>query len=389
MIDKLKSFKLFAVYLIGFLFSLSVALPNYVNSSFLGTVMDKRFVGLIFAVEAFLAIVGFLLMPRILRRLGVFLTTMGIILGVMVSFLGLVFWGNLFGVAFFMIINLSLLTYLSFTLDIFLEGYSVDTSTGKTRGIYLTFVNLAWLIAPYLTGLIIINNDYWKIYLAGFILLLPVIIILQMSLSNFKDSEYKVVYPFKTIRSLWKNKNILNIFLSSFALNFFYCWMTIYTPIYLNTNLGFSWSEIGIIFFVMLLPFVFVQLPAGKLADSRLGEKEMLCVGFILMALSTMVMFFITGKSILVWSLILFGTRIGAAIVEVMCDVYFFKKVDNKDANLIGLYRMARPFAYIVGPILAILILSVPNMPMKGLFLVLGFAMFFGLKFGLSIKDTK
>jgi hypothetical protein len=75
--------------------------------------------------------------------------------------------------------------------------------------------------------------------------------------------------------------------------------------------------------------------------------------------------------------------------VEVMCDTYFFKKVDIHNANLISFYRMARPLAYIFGPLLAIIILSLPGVEMKTLFVILGLMMFFGLKFSLSIEDTK
>ena len=177
--------------------------------------------------------------------------------------------------------------------------------------------------------------------------------------------------------------------MANLLLQIFYCWMTIYTPIYLHTNLGLSWAAVGVIFGIMLLPFVFIELPAGRLADSRLGEKEILSSGFIIMALTTLAMFFVTGTSILIWALILFSTRIGAAMVEIMCDVYFFKKVDDRNANLISFYRMARPAAYIVGPLLALVVLSLPNFGLKELFLVLGFLMFFGLRFSLAIADTK
>ena len=174
-----------------------------------------------------------------------------------------------------------------------------------------------------------------------------------------------------------------------FLLQIFYACMTIYTPIYLHTNLGLPWSSIGIIFSIMLLPFVFVQFPAGKLADAILGEKEILSVGFIIMALATTTIFFIDSKSILVWALILLGTRVGAALVEIMCDVYFFKKVDNKNANLISFFRMSRPFAYIISPLVVAIILSVFGLDLKSLFLILGFLMFFGLRYSLAIVDTK
>jgi len=389
MLNKFRKNILFSIHLLGFVFSLQAALPNYINSSYLGTLMPEKLLGMIYAAEAILAIIGFLVMPRVLRRFGNFRVAIILLLAEMGSLLGLALYHNVIAVSVFMIISMVTLTFLSFSFDIFLEGYSFDTSTGRTRGIYMTFMNLAWVFAPFLTGLVLTNGDYWKIYLAAFVLLVPVFIVLRTTLNNFKDSEYQVSHPSKTLVQVWKNKNILYIFISAFLLQLFYAWMTIYTPIYLHTNLGLDWPSIGIIFSIMLVPFVFIQFPAGKLADSRYGEKEMLSIGFIIMALSTMTMFFVTGKSILVWSLILFGTRIGAAVVEIMCDVYFFKKVDNKDANIISFYRIARPFAYIIGPMLASIILIIPGLGLKSLFLVLGFIMFFGLRYSLAIEDTK
>lgn len=389
MLDKLKKYSLFSLYLAGFLFSLQVALPNYVNSSYLGTLMSSYWLGVIYTLESVLAILGFIFLPRLLKRFGNFRVMIVSLLIEMASLLGLILYHDIISVVIFMTTSLVFLILLSFSFDIFLEGFSADASTGKTRGIYLTCVNLAWVAAPFLTGLILSNGDYWKIYLSAFIILIPVFIIIRATLSGFKDSEYKSPNLIKTLVQVWKNKDIFNIFMAGLLLQLFYSWMTIYTPIYLHTDLGLSWSSIGIIFSIMLLPFVFVQFPAGRLADSRFGEKEMLAIGFVIMSLATLLMFFVVGKSILVWSLILLGTRIGASIIEIMCDVYFFKKVDGQDANLISVFRMSRPLAYIIGPLLATIILSFSGWGIKYLFLVLGVLMFFGLKFSLSLRDTK
>jgi MFS family permease len=380
---------LFSVYLLGFLFSLQAALPNYINSSYLGTLMPEKYLGLIYIAEAILAIFGFVFMPNLLKKFGNFRIAFSLLLLEIISLLGLTLYHNIFAASVFMVTSIVGLTFLSFSFDIFLEGYSFDKSTGQTRGIYMTFVNLAWVFAPLLAGFILSDGAYWKIYLFALIIILPVFVILNTALSGFKDSQYVLSNPFKTFSELYKNKNLLNIFLACFFLQIFYSWMTIYTPIYLHTNLGLDWRSIGIIFGIMLLPFVFVQFPAGKLADSKLGEKEMLSVGFIIMSLATVAIYFTTGTNLLVWGLILFGTRVGAAVVEIMCDVYFFKKVDNQNANIISFYRMARPFAYIFGPLLATIILNISGLGLKNLFLVLGFLMIFGLKFSLSIKDTK
>ncbi len=404
---------LFSVYLLSFLFSLQAALPDYINSSYLGTLMSQKLFSLIYAVAAVLAIGGFLLLPKILRRFGNYNVAIFLLIIELTALLGLGTFKNAITVSLFMTSSLITLTFLSFSFDIFLEGYSADASTGKTRGIYLTCVNLAWALAPALAGLILTASHYHyqQIYFSAFILLLPVLLILSIFLRNFKDSPYQVTHPFKTIAQVWQNRDIRNIFMSVFLLQFFYCWMTIYTPVYLNTVWAFSWGQIGFIFSIMLLPFIFVQFPAGKLADSRLGEKEMLFVGFLLMSLATIVIFLINNGNeslarvlyvikidqlsieitgyVLLWALILFATRIGAAVVEVMCDTYFFKKVDNQNANLISFYRLGRPLAYIIGPLLAILILGFSGLGLKSLFLILGLIMLFGLRFSSVIKDTK
>jgi MFS family permease len=209
------------------------------------------------------------------------------------------------------------------------------------------------------------------------------------SLKGFKDSTYQVTDVRKTLSLVWKNKNLRNILSASFLLSFFYSWMVIYTPLYLHKDIGFSWEEIGIIFFVMLLPFVIVQFPLGRLADKKWGEKEILSVGFITLAISTGVIFFIDSSGIILWAVILFITRLGASAIEIMCDTYFFKKVSGLEANIISFYRMAGPAGYVIGPLLATLILSLVSGDIRFLFLILGVIMLFGLKFSLSLKDTK
>jgi len=248
---------------------------------------------------------------------------------------------------------------------------------------------LAWVFAPLIVGLILVNNEYWKVYAVAFLFLIPVALILLTSLKKFKDSDYQAPNILSTLKKVSQHKNLSNIFWSSFLLQFFYSWMTIYTPIYLNRSMGFSWGQIGVVFSIMLLPFIFVQFPLGRLADKKYGEKEILSIGFIVMAIATGVIFFMTTKNIFLWGGLLFITRIGAAAVEVMNDTYFFKKVGSLDANIISLFRMSRPIAYILGPLVATVILSFFTADLKYLFIVLGLLMFFGLRFSLALKDTK
>jgi len=125
----------------------------------------------------------------------------------------------------------------------------------------------------------------------------------------------------------------------------------------------------------------------GYLADKRFGEKEILTTGFIIIGISTSIIPLITSHSFIVWAAVLFVTRIGAAMVEVMNDTYFFKNVSDKNLNIINLYRTAGPISYIVSPIIATFIIYL--VPFASIFYVLGLLMIFGLKYSLTLQDTK
>src|SRR3989338_11699608 len=126
----------------------------------------------------------------------------------------------------------------------------------------------------------------------------------------------------------------------------------------------------------MLLPYLLLEYPLGRLADGKVGEKELLGCGFVLMAITVGIIPLIHTGSLIIWTIILFGTRVGAAMIESMSATYFYKKVEARDLNLIALFRDMRPLGYIVGPILAGVVVA--KFSMASLFLILGGVMLFG-----------
>lgn len=381
---------LIGVYIFALFFAFQVALPSFINSSFLDTFFPEKFLGLIYTLSSLIIICLFFIIPYILKKFGNYKTIFFLILLEIASLGFLAFSQNTFLLISFFVLSLIAISFIYFSLDIFIEGMSADADTGKIRGIYLTLMNLVWVFAPLINGVILKNGDYWKIYLLAMILLLPTLFILNFNLKNFKDTEYRAVPFLDTLAEVWQNKNIIKIFGATFLLNFFYSWMTIYTPIYLHKYMNFSWSEIGLIFGIMLLPFVFFQFLFGHLADERWGEKEILSFGFVIMALATILLFFIPANSSLwLWAGLLFSTRIGASAVEVMVDTYFFKKVDTRNANIIGFFRIARPLAYMLGSLSLSLFFCLVNPASGLLYIILGVIMFFGLFSSLTLEDTK
>ncbi|MBU1557674.1 MFS transporter [Patescibacteria group bacterium] len=376
------------IYLMGFLFAFSLAIPTYINSTFLSNLVSEKNVGFVYTLASILSMIMLVWMPVALRKLGNFKITLLFLITKMIALTTIAFSSSplLTGIVF--LIYLILTTAITFNFDVFLEHFSSDDSTGNIRGTYLSARNTAWVMAPIIAGLVLTNGDYWKIYTLASFILLPIIYLLFRNFKNFEDPEYSRTPFWETLKTVWSRKNVHKIFVSNLLLKFFYSWMVIYTPIYLHQHIGFSWSTIGIIFTIMLLPFPLLEMPLGKLADDRFGEKEMLNIGFIIMGLSTAYLTFVTSTSPVVWAALLFVTRIGASMVEITTESYFFKKIKSSDTNILGFFRMTRPIAYIIGPLLASLLLVFIDI--HYLFVILGtIIIVLGLGHGLKLVDTK
>lgn len=375
------------LYILGFLFAFTSAIPAYTNSSFIESITNKNAVGLIYSLGSVLSLITLISIPRFLKKYGNYKIAVSFAVIYFLNFLSLAFSPSIYFILFSFLISGSLTTIIYFNLDIFLEHDSNDQKTGGIRSLYLTSINLAWLISPWLAGTIVGDSSYRKLYFIVALIILPLIAIITSKLKDFKDPEYNIFNVNESIKSLNLYKNIKYIICSGFLLQFFYSWMVVYTPIYLHQYVGFDWGTIGLIFSIALLPFVILQIPAGYIADKFLGEKEMLTLGFVIIALSTLSIPFITSNNLIVWAMVLFITRVGAAIVEVMNDTYFFKNVSDKNLNIINLYRTVAPISYIISPIIATAVIFF--LPFNSLFYILGFLMLFGLRFSLAIQDTK
>jgi predicted MFS family arabinose efflux permease len=163
--------------------------------------------------------------------------------------------------------------------------------------------------------------------------------------------------------------------------------MVIYTPLYLHDYIGFGWQDIGIMFSIMLLPFLLLEGPLGRIADKWLGEKEFLAAGFVITAVATALIAFLREPSFILWTSVLFATRVGASMIEVMIETYFFKKISAGDADVVAFFRAVRPAAYVVAPAFAALLLSLISL--SRLFIALAIIVLAGLAFTIPLKDTK
>lgn len=150
---------------------------------------------------------------------------------------------------------------------------------------------------------------------------------------------------------------------------------------------GFSWGEIGLILGIALLPFMLFELPLGHIADTFLGEKEVLILGFIILSASTTLLMLAHPASVALYALIFFATRTGAAMVEITTETNFFRNVGVGSTSAITLFRMTNAIGGLIGVALAAIALYFVDLPL--LFAIFGLFVLIGIPAARHIKDSR
>ena len=378
--------KLKIIFLLGFLLSLHLAFTSYINSSFISIFSGEKNVSLIYILGSIISVFILFFVPKIFRKLGEYKFLLWFSGLNAVSLFLLSVLKNSFGIISIFIFYFTLNSLIVFALDELLQIFSQNSSTGRVRGLYLAIGNLAWIISQAISGTILSYSSLSFLYFIAFIIMALFFSIAFLGLKNISDPKYDKALAWQSFKNFFANKNLARAYTINFLLQFFYVWMIIYTPIYLYAHLGFSWKEISLIFTIMLIPFVLIQFPLGRYSD-KIGERKMLILGFLIASFATLSLFFIEKHDIWIWAILLFSTRIGAAIIEVMSDVYFFKHISKENDEFIAVYRNTAPMAYVFAPLVAfITFFLTPSF--NFIFIILGAIMLFGVYLSSTIKRS-
>jgi hypothetical protein len=333
------------------------------------------------------SILGFLTLPRIISKIGNYTTALWSITLQIALFYGLITSTSPSTIFILFVLQTANASMIGLCLDIFLEGHTDGNNVGKIRGFYTSILNASWVISP-LIGSIIINGngDYKGTYFAAMAMLFPLIYMVYKNFPRFHDPKYTHPSVWQLVQSFGTKADWTRIFIINIILQVFYAWMVVYSPIYMNKTLNFGWESIGIMLTIMLIPFPLIQYPLGKLADRKYGEQEIMALGFAIMGVST-ILLTTMAPTIFIWGLILFTTRIGAAAAEIMIETYFFKTVPPTDSSKLGLFRITRPIAYFIAPLITMIGLLFTDH--EHLFVIIGVLCLLALHPVLTLKDTK
>ncbi|MFA9262439.1 MAG: MFS transporter [Undibacterium sp.] len=369
-------------FVLGFLDAFVI----YILSSYFVQISGEHLVGSFY-------LVAFVIVLWLLMRLQPIVHTFGSVRFLLMLLTGLI------GTSFFLSLHNPswvgagvLLLYMIFSnlmwavMDVLVEDFSSDQVSGRVRGLYLTVMNGGFLLAPMLSTKVLNTAGYPGVFTILGIGYMLVFLTALIGLRGHQTARLPRIAFLSTLKQVMQKKNILLIYVVSWALEFFYAVMIIYTPILLLAQ-GFTWERIGFIFTIMLIPFVLVQYPLGILADKKWGEKELLFVMLIVLGLATTVVGVTRSTDIVFWAGLLFLTRLGAAGVEVLRDSYFYKQIGPTDTDLVAFFRTARPTADIAAAGISLLFLSLFSV--HSLFYLVGAIAFSACFAVLSLEDSK
>ncbi len=384
--EKLDEGKIKLVTFVTFLMGFAQAMLIYVMSTYFKLSIGTENVGIFYAVSYIIFLVILLNLHKFVRILGKSNVFYFSLLAKLIVIFGLILVepskiGILLMIAYIILGHIEWVA-----LDFIIEEVSTDRMSGRIRGMHLTILNAGFLFGPFVSTYFLDKINFHGVFIFALIFNIFVFIFALLGFRKVNKRFEQKLKVLDILKKVLARKNIMRIYYISFVLEFFYALMVIYTPIYLR-DLGFSWGEIGKIFTVMLIPFVIFQYPAGLLADKKMGEKELLFFSVLIMGISTIAIYFIGAGSVFSWALVLFITRIGASLIEILRDSYFYKRIDCRDVDVIDFFRTSLPMAYIFATIFSSFVFLF--LPIKFVFILTGIIVLSALYPAFRLTDNR
>jgi len=384
--EKIDRKRVHLINITSFLMGFNASLLAYVMSYYLKEVFGTDNIGVIYLLSYLVILLILLHVHKIIYYFGKsFVLHVSIFLKTLAVAGLLIFPVSVAGIPFFVLYIVT--GTLAWTaLGAILESFSLDRESGRIRGMHLTIMNAGYLMGPLLATQLLGDYGFNGVFMLSFLVYSVIFIFTLLFIRKTNHKFKKKINAMDMLKKVIKRKNIMRIYYVSFALEFFYALMTIYVPLYLLEK-GFTWDELGMAFTLMLVPFVLVQYPMGLIADKKTGEKEFLLFSFFILGISTLMFYFSESPDIMVWATILILGRIGAALVELLRESYFFKRIDGNDVDVMDFFGTARPVAYIVATSISSVLLLFFSV--KWIFLVVAVVCFSAIYPTFRLADNK
>lgn len=366
-IENLNLKKVKIINIITLLLGLCTGLMSFVGSSYFKEASGDEnisFYYIVINIILFLILINFHKLVNKIGRLKLFLYFASLFLftSLMLLLLQVSWWGLVF-----LMFNIIFFKSSFVAKDMILESYSSDKMSGRIRGMHIIIIHVGFILGVILSTQMLEHYSWNSIFLIQLITIALLLYIAKFKLKAIKHETRETLTIMKIIEIIKHRKNVLRIYCVAVITEFFYFIMSVYVPIHMR-NMGIPWGDMGIVFIIMLAPWLFIPEIVGNLADKKWGEKEMIIASIIITALSVAGIFFIQSTSLLIWAMVLIFTRFGTAILCTAHDSYFYKRIDSRDVHIIEFFRTSLSVGYIIGAVLTGVFLWLFDLPKLFLF---------------------
>ncbi len=382
---------LFATLLLTVLYALHYGLPLYATSTFLKSVgFSTPFVSLLYGLSSLLTLIFSNHIAKYLKTYHSYQFTFAIVLAKIMATIAMVTTQSSYLIAVFFVIHFVLNSIIFVLLNIFVENFTPKHKTGIVRGLFLTLFNVCIMVSPLLGGLILQSGGFKMLYISSSLLLIPGFYLLHHYLREMKDEGFESHSLMQALRKILRNKDLRGAVWAQLALNAFYIVMVIYTPLYVIDMLHISLvTYLTVLAPIVLIPLVLLPYELGYLADEKYGEKEFMILGLSILGICSFLLGVIHFTSLLSVIVVLFISRIGAALVETMAYTYYYQKISKADPAMTNLFTNITVFASCVVPLFLFLIAPLLYIHEGLVFILLSLFAFSVIQSVLHMKDTR
>jgi len=347
-------------------------------------------VGIVYGVTSLFGLVFCLLSGELMQKYGrgFVLTVASVVLGACFVVLTLV--NNIWDLLVVESMRVMAVTSVVIALNVLVKTCSKKEDLENSEGEFYTFSNLAWLVAPVLSGFIFVKYGWNAIFLIAALFIVTSFMSLEKS--NLKNHRVNGNLSFHYIRAhvinksflpatyyvgvktimkelgrFVKNKNLVLIYFMSFGLYMLFSTQWIYLPVILD-SFGTSRLLIGIMAGALVVPLILFEIPFTRLSK-RVSTKNFIIGGFVIAsAAMTSVYFFYSEYTVVALFLV---AVVGAAMIEPFKDAYILRHTPPHKVDVFfGIFKTSRHLGYIVAPVINSV--SILFLGLNSMFLVIG-----------------
>jgi len=229
--------------------------------------------------------------------------------------------------------------------------YSSSTLIGRTLAPMLGGFIISYFASP---GIAIVS--YKLVYIAAFILAIPVFILILFLKSDRKNnSKVKLDDFYIDLKYFVKNKKLFSTSIVEMATYFAYGVFETYLPVYLSGE-GIPAYQIGIIFSVQILSIALSKPLFGKISD-KIDKRIQIISGILILGIAIGLIGFFTSIASAIILGIIFGLGLSFSTIATSTYVAEITKQDKLGSSL-GALSSIMDIGQSIGPFITVIIIT-------------------------------